>query len=129
MATHSSILVWKISWTQEPGRLQVHGVTESWIQLSTHTLYPYIRPFDIVPQAPEAFFPNFFFFYLFYSIFIYLAVLGLSCGMKELVSCTGIEPGPPALEAWHLIDWTTRQVPSLSWVISIHLSSCSSIPF
>ena len=107
----------------------VHGVTESWIQLSTHTLYPYIRPFDIVPQAPEAFFPNFFFFYLFYSIFIYLAVLGLSCGMKEQVSCTGIEPGPPALEAWRLIDWTTRQVPSLSWVISIHLSSCSSIPF
>ena len=22
MATHSSILVWKISWTEEPGRLQ-----------------------------------------------------------------------------------------------------------
>ena len=26
MATHSSILVWKILWTEEPGRLQSMGV-------------------------------------------------------------------------------------------------------
>ena len=26
MATHSSILVWKISWTEEPGGLQSMGV-------------------------------------------------------------------------------------------------------
>ena len=26
MATHSSILAWKISWTEEPGRLTVHGL-------------------------------------------------------------------------------------------------------
>ena len=25
MATHSSILAWKISWTEEPGRLQSKG--------------------------------------------------------------------------------------------------------
>ena len=25
MATHSSILVWRISWTEEPGRLQSTG--------------------------------------------------------------------------------------------------------
>ena len=25
MATHSSILAWEISWTEEPGELQVHG--------------------------------------------------------------------------------------------------------
>ena len=30
MATHSSILDWRIPWTEEPGRLHtVHGVTES----------------------------------------------------------------------------------------------------
>ena len=29
MATHSSILAWKIPWTEEPGGLTVHGVTES----------------------------------------------------------------------------------------------------
>ena len=29
MATHSSILAWKIPWTKEPGGLQSHGVTKS----------------------------------------------------------------------------------------------------
>ena len=30
MAPYSSTLAWKIPWTEEPGRLQVHGVAESW---------------------------------------------------------------------------------------------------
>ena len=30
MATHSSSLAWKIPWTEEPGRVTVHGVTKSW---------------------------------------------------------------------------------------------------
>jgi len=30
MAIYSSILAWRIPWTEEPGRLQVHGVTKSW---------------------------------------------------------------------------------------------------
>ena len=30
MATHSSILVWRIPWAEEPGGLTVHGLTESW---------------------------------------------------------------------------------------------------
>ena len=30
MATHSSILAWRISWTEEPGELHtVHGVSKS----------------------------------------------------------------------------------------------------
>ena len=29
MATHSSVLAWRIPWTEEPARLQVHKVTES----------------------------------------------------------------------------------------------------
>ena len=30
MATHSSIVAWRIPWTEEPGRLHtVHGVAES----------------------------------------------------------------------------------------------------
>ena len=37
MATHSSILAWRISWTSEPGR-QAHGVAKSWIRLSDNTL-------------------------------------------------------------------------------------------
>ena len=30
MATHSRILVRRIPWTEEPGGLTVHGITESW---------------------------------------------------------------------------------------------------
>ena len=30
MATHSSILVWRIPWTEEPGGLESMGVTKSW---------------------------------------------------------------------------------------------------
>ena len=42
MATHSSILAWRIPWTEEPGGLQSLGsqrVGRSWKQLSTSTMY------------------------------------------------------------------------------------------
>ena len=35
MATHSSILVWRIPWPEEPGGPHtVHGVAKRWTQLS-----------------------------------------------------------------------------------------------
>ena len=40
MATHSSLLAWRIPWTEEPGGLQSTWVTKSQTQLkqlSTHT--------------------------------------------------------------------------------------------
>ena len=37
MATHSSILAWKIPWMEETGRAIVHWVTKSWTQLSDFT--------------------------------------------------------------------------------------------
>ena len=33
-ATHSSILAWKIPWTEEPGGLQSMGLQETWTPLS-----------------------------------------------------------------------------------------------
>ena len=33
METHSSILAWKIPWTEEPGQATVHRVTKSWTRL------------------------------------------------------------------------------------------------
>ena len=33
-ATHSSILAWKIPWTEEPGVAAVHGVAKHWKRLS-----------------------------------------------------------------------------------------------
>ena len=36
MATHSSILAWRIPWTEEPGRLHiVHGITRVGHDLTT----------------------------------------------------------------------------------------------
>jgi len=34
MATHSSVLAWRIPWTEEPGGLQSRGLQKSWTQLS-----------------------------------------------------------------------------------------------
>ena len=34
MATHSSILAWRIPWTEEPGRLKPMGSQKCWTQLS-----------------------------------------------------------------------------------------------
>ena len=42
MATHSSILAWKITWTEEPGGLQCVGSKES-TRLSDFT-FTYTRP-------------------------------------------------------------------------------------
>ena len=37
MATYFSIFAWEIPWTEEPGRLIVHGVTKSQTGLSDYT--------------------------------------------------------------------------------------------
>ena len=44
-------------------------------------------------------------------LFIYLAVLGVSCGTWDPALWAGIKPRPPALRAWSLSHWTTREVP------------------
>ena len=47
----------------------------------------------------------------FFLKYIYLAELSLSCGMWDPVPSPGIKPGLPALGAWSLSHWTTREVP------------------
>ena len=42
MATHPSILAWRIAWTKEPGGL-VHGVTKSGHDLVTDTFNPVLE--------------------------------------------------------------------------------------
>ena len=34
MATRSSILAWRIPWTEEPGGLTVHGIAKSWTRVN-----------------------------------------------------------------------------------------------
>ena len=51
MATHSSILTWRIPWTGEPGELQSTGSLESdmteqlLLTLTTHEYIPYFQQF------------------------------------------------------------------------------------
>ena len=41
MATYSSVLAWRIPWTEEPGGLTVHGVAKSRTRLSdSHSIQP-----------------------------------------------------------------------------------------
>ena len=54
MAIHSSILAWKILWTEEPGGLQPMGVIKSWTQqsgLSTHAR-TYVDPRLLIHPSP-----------------------------------------------------------------------------
>ena len=47
MAAHTSTLAWRIPWTEEPGRLTVHGIAQSdtTVQITFfpfHNLYSFI---------------------------------------------------------------------------------------
>ena len=46
MATHSSILDWRIPWTEEPGRLQSMGLQESTVTATKHgqSSCKYLKP-------------------------------------------------------------------------------------
>ena len=49
MATHSTILAWRITWTEEPGRLQSMGLQRDRIERLTHTLYEEV-PFGVLAR-------------------------------------------------------------------------------
>ena len=56
-------------------------------------------------------------------------MLGLSCGMHDLVPWLGMESGPPALGVQSLGHWTTREVPEtiffvlMSYTLDAHMFS------
>ena len=72
---------------------QIHEAAKSWTQLSN---------------------------WLAAAAFIYLAALGLSCGMRDLVPWPGIGLEPLALGVWSLSHWTTREVPPKDILINPH---------
>ena len=45
-----------------------------------------------------------------FILFIYLPLLDLCCGMQDLAPQPRIERRPPALGAWSLSHWATREV-------------------
>ena len=96
MATHSSVLVWRIPGMGEPGGLPSmgsHRVGHDWSDLAAwHVVYVGMI----------------FFFWSCYT----------TCGI--VVPWPGMEPMPGELEAWSLNSWTTREV--LVGVILISIS-------
>ena len=46
MAPHSNTVAWKIPWTEEPGRLQSHGVAKSQTRLSDFTFTFYFHAWE-----------------------------------------------------------------------------------
>ena len=60
MATHSSILAWRILWAEEPGRLQSTGsqrIGHDWATLLWHFLF-YVKPLAICYLRVKKLFPN-----------------------------------------------------------------------
>ena len=53
-------------------------------------------------------------------------MLGLSCGIWDLVPRPGIEPRPPALRTWSLNHWTIRKNPNVRPLCQEVLSDASS---
>ena len=52
-------------------------------------------------------------------------IFDFCCGMRNLVSWPGTEPGPPALGAWSLSHWTTREVPVAFLMMAILTNGAS----
>ena len=107
---HSFLSVWThgflLYWVVYNLLLFCCSHSPKWDKLPTGTLSSWaLCPFDT----------SLWFFFL---IFIYLAILGLSCGMWDLVPWPDMEPGPPALEAWSLSHWTPEKfqhMPVILW--------------
>ena len=105
MAIHSSILAWRIQWTEEPGRLQSTGSQRVRYDWANNTWREYIW--------------KDFYFYLLKKlhVFIWLCQVLVEvcrifcCGMCDLVPWPGIASRPLALRVQILSHWTTPKVP------------------
>ena len=172
MTTHSSILAWRILWTEEPGELQSMGSQRAGYDWATNiftlTIYRIYRPqympgirasclifrasckmkmwgplFKILstisrqweqstkpkprallstgPHLRNVLTRHFSFQYmLIWLCWVLVAACrvfswgmwALSCSMWDLVPWPGIKLGTPALGAWSLSHWTSREVPA-----------------
>ena len=114
MATHSSILAWRIPWTEEPGRLWSVGLQRVGHEWEFFTFRDRDQHMYFLSFYSDEFFfwifyqrnkKNFdFFFFLVKEIFVYLlfAVLGLHCFVQAFCSC---ERGPLLRCSGFLLWW------------------------
>ena len=143
VATHSSILAWRIPWTEESSRRQSMGSQKSWTQLNDWTTITNILPGIYYVMTEQHFLITLFssslysFLPLFFSIHVHLKKLKyififiwllqvlvvahgiFICGRRDPAPWSGIETGPPVLGAWSLSHWATGEVP-----IYVHLKNC-----
>ena len=93
MAIHSSVLAWKIPWTEKPDRLQPMGsqrVRHAWSNLAAAAAGSLI-----IVVASRTF---------------SCGMKTFSCGMWDLVPWRRIEARPTVLGAWSLKRWNTGEV-------------------
>ena len=100
MATHSSILVWRIPWTEKPGGLQSMGLQRVRHDRQLRTITEYYR---IPMEHFDCHIWGLFIFWLCQEAW------------GTLVPRLGIEPVAPALKVWSLSHWTTREIPRESF--------------
>ena len=96
IATHSSILVWRIPWTEKPGGLQSMGLQRVRHDRQLRTITEYYR---IPMEHFDCHIWGLFIFWLCQEAW------------GTLVPRLGIDPVAPALKVWSLSHWTTREIP------------------
>ena len=52
----------------------------------------------------------------------------ISCGMRDLSLQAGMEPMPPAMDAWSLNHWTAREVPTVQFLKALPYMSLALPP-
>ena len=132
MATHSSILVWRIPWTEEPGRLQSMGsqrVWDNWV-INNFTFIVYLHYCDSFRRTAK-----WFVFMLTYTFFQIVSVIGHYAAAESRQSCPtlcdpidGSPPGSPVpgtLQA-RTLGWVTISF-SNAWKWKVKVKSLSRV--
>ena len=76
MATHSSILAWRIPWIEEPGRLQLMGLQRVGLDWMTNITIPTVDTYTII----------LYYIILYYIILYYILDLSPLSGMYMMIS-------------------------------------------
>ena len=104
MATHSSILTWRIPWTEKPGGLQSHGVIKSWNWLSNfHQTFKLLYRCESERHSVVS---GSFFFSLYLNFFIFIFKL-----YNIVLVLPNIEMNPPQVYP-RSPSWTLLPPPS-----------------
>ena len=121
MTTHSSILAWRIPWTEEPGGLQSMGlkrVEHNWVtnthtHTHTHLVELTLSPLYLLRFLLGKWCSCLYISIFFKSCFLYL-FMATPRSMWDLSSLTGYQTRDPAVEAHRPNSWATREVLDMS---------------